>query len=114
LGKQEKNNFLVRFLVFLDVLEVILLILTLFVFHFAQPEFETFFDRFYHLDLRTEWDAKYSYYVVFMAASAIFISFLGLLLCCVFQEKVKKEHKNVFFIIGILAFIIFVSLLSVL
>ena len=53
------------------------LLVCLLVFHRAQPEFETLFDRFYQLNLRTYWDQDFIRYLVYASAFGLAASLAG-------------------------------------
>lgn len=83
------------------------------VFHRAQPEYETVFDRFYQLDLRTVWDARFLQYLLYTILLGLAISILGLVLAR-FRGRRKTDHKRQTIILGILYLILFVLLWGVL
>ncbi len=104
MDRRKKTDAWSMVLVCLNILAGIVLVLILFVFHFAQPEFETMFDRFYQLDVRTDWDIQYLYYLMYLIVLVAFISFSGLLLG-VFRSRRKNDHKSTLLIIGIMSFV---------
>ena len=93
-----------KLLFYLNILAWILLIVILLIFHRAQPEFETLFDRFYQLKLRTDWDIQYLYYLTYMVIFGIFISIGGLLLG-IFRGRRENDHKKALIITGIISMI---------
>jgi hypothetical protein len=104
LERRETTDFWARLLFCLNILASILLIFILLVFHRAQPEFETLFDRFYQLHLRTDWDIRYLHYLIYMVSFGIFISLFGLLLG-VFRGRRKNDHKKGLIITGFISLI---------
>ncbi|MCK5163070.1 MAG: hypothetical protein KAQ72_05110 [Desulfobacula sp.] len=102
--RRKTTDFWATLLFYLNILAWILLITILLVFHRAQPEFETFFDRFYQLKLRTDWDIQYLYYLIYMVIFGIFISLSGLLLG-VFRGRRESDHKKALIITGIISLI---------
>lgn len=102
--RRKTKDFLARCLIFLNVLAGVLLIFIFLTFHFAQPEFETLFDRFYQLKLRTEWDIQYLHYLIYIVTLGIFISISGLILRF-FRGRRKKDHNTVIIITGIISLI---------
>lgn len=70
------------------------------VFHRAQPEFETFFDRFYQLDLRTVWDLHFLQYLLYIIFSGLAISIFGVILAQ-FRARRKNDLKRQMNILGI-------------
>ncbi len=85
----------------------------LLVFHRAQPEFESFFDRFYKLDLRTAWDIKYLHYLIYTIIIGIVISLSGLVLG-MYRGRRQSDHKKALIITGVLSLIMLVISIFVL
>ena len=104
MDRRKTADFWARLLFYLNILAWILLIIILLIFHRAQPEFETLFDRFYQLKLRTDWDIQYLYYLVNMVIFGIFISIAGLLLG-LYRGRREKDHKKALIITGIISMI---------
>lgn len=103
--RRKASDFWAKLLFYLNILALGLLIIILLVFHRAQPEFETLFDRFYHLKLRTDWDIQYLYYLVYSVAFGIFISLSGLLLG-IFRGRREKDHKKALILTGMVSLIL--------
>ena len=104
MNRRKTTDFWARLLFYLNILAGILLVVILFIFHRAQPEFETLFDRFYQLKLRTDWDIQYLYYLIYMVIFGIFISITGLLLG-IFRGRRENDHKKALIITGIFSII---------
>ena len=100
--RRKSTDFWSRLLVKLNIVSWGILILILLVFHRAQPEFETFFDRFYQLSLRTSWDVQYLYYLMILVIFGILVSISGLVLG-VFRGRRSKDHKKALIFTGILS-----------
>ena len=83
-----------------------ILFVSLLVFHRAQPEFETVFDRFYQLNLRTYWDKAFLRYLVYVLAFGAVISLAGFGLGQ-FRARRKTDHRNAIIVLGILYLILF-------
>ena len=64
------------------------------VFERARPQFVSFFDRFYKLKLRVDWDIKFVDYLLWLVVVCIIISVLGLLLS--FARARRKEDYNIY------------------
>ena len=105
MDRRKTTDFWARFLFYLNILAWILLIVILLIFHRAQPEFETLFDRFYQLKLRTDWDIQYLYYLIYMVIFGIFTSITGLLLG-IYRGRREKDHKKALIITGIISIIL--------
>jgi hypothetical protein len=84
------------------------LFVSLLVFHRAQPEFETFFDKFYSLDLRTTWDMKFVQYLVYSTLLGTIVSITGLGLS-VFRARRETDHKKHFILLGFLYLLLFLT-----
>ena len=105
MDRRKTKDFWAKLLLYLNILAWMLFILILLIFHRAQPEFETFFDRFYKLHLRTNWDTQYLYYLTYAVLFGIFLSFSGLLLGA-FRGRRHTDHKHALIIIGIFSLIL--------
>ncbi|SDT94691.1 hypothetical protein SAMN04487931_103131 [Desulfobacula phenolica] len=106
MDRRKKTDAWAMVLICLNILAGILLILILLVFHLAQPEFETMFDRFYKLDIRTDWNIQCLHYLIYLIVLIAFISFSSLLLGS-FRGRRKNDHSSslILIIIGIIFFI---------
>lgn len=100
LNKRKGRDVLARILFYLNFLSWGLLLLILFIFHRAQPEFESFFDRFYQLQLRTDWDHMFLYYSTILVISGIIISIGGLVLG-IFRGRRKEDSIIALIITGL-------------
>jgi putative exporter of polyketide antibiotics len=105
LDRRKKTDLWARGLFCLNILAGILVVFMLLAFHFAQPEFETLFDRFYQLKLRTHWDMQYLYYLIYLVILGIFISLCGLLLG-IFRGRRENDPKKALMITGIISLIL--------
>ncbi len=76
-------------------------------FHKAQPEFETVFDRFYQLDLRTSWDMQFVYYFAYAIVVGLACSLTGLGLS-LFRARRQTDHKGPILILGVLYLVLFI------
>ena len=111
MDRRKTKDFWARLLVKLNLISWGILILILFVFHRAQPEFESFFDRFYQLSLRTSWDVEYLYYLMIIVIAGVLVSIFGLVLG-VFRGRRSKDHKNALIFTGILSSVLLAVCLS--
>jgi len=75
------------------------------IFHRARPEFETLFDRFYKLNLRTTWDVQYLYYLIYIDSVGILICLGGLFLRR-YRGRRENDHKKALMITGIISLIL--------
>ena len=61
--RRKTKDLKTRVFIILSFAAWVIFFVTLIVFHRAQPEYETVFDRFYSLDIRTEWDFRFLKYL---------------------------------------------------
>lgn len=104
MNRRKAIDFWAGLLFYLNILTWLLFVFILLVFHRAQPEFETLFDRFYHLKLRTTWDLQYLQYLVYTVITGIFFSLSGLVLA-LFRGRRKHDHKKGLIATGIISLI---------
>lgn len=83
-----------------------MLFASLLIFHKAKPEFETFFDKFYGLSLRTTWDMKFVQYLIFTILLGLVVSILGLGLSR-FRARRKTDPKKQLILLGLLYLLLF-------
>ncbi len=79
------------------------------VLHRAQPEYETFFDRFYQLSLRAYWDKTYIRYLVYIAGTGLAATMAGLGVA-VFRGRRRTDHRT--FIIVLVGLYCLLSIIS--
>jgi len=112
LDRRTISDFWAKLLFYLNILAWILLFFILVIFHRAQPEFESVFDRFYQLNLRTDWDIQYLYYLIYTVIVGIVISLSGLLLS-IFRGRRQNDHKKALIITGIISLIMLLAAMNV-
>jgi len=83
------------------------LISAILIFHRAQPEFETFFDRFYQLQLRRYWDQDYVQFLVYVLGAGALINAAGLLLSR-YRGRRSTDHRRLVLVLTILYSLLFV------
>lgn len=105
--RRKSKDFWARLLIWVNYLAWLILFITLLVFHRAQPEFETLFDRFYQLDLRTRWDMDFVRYLVYVTALGLAASIAGLGLS-LFRARRSTDNKVPIIILGGLYILLFV------
>ena len=101
-NRRKTIDFWANLLWYLNVLAWVLLVFMLLIFHRAQPEFETLFDKFYQLELRTDWDIQYLYALIYLVIIGICISLGGLFLGR-FRGRRKKDHKTALILTGVVS-----------
>lgn len=70
------------------------------VFHRAQPEFETFFDRFYRLNLRTSWDLEFLKYLAYTMILGLALFLFSFALSRT-RARRRTDHKNHLIFLGL-------------
>lgn len=102
--RRKTTDLWAKVLFYLNICAWILLAVIMFVFHKAQPEYETIFDRFYNLRIRTYWDIQYLYYLIYAVTAGIAISLAGLVLG-IYRGRRQEDHKKALIITGVLSVI---------
>ncbi len=87
-----KNRWSMAFLL-VNCFAIAGLLVFMLVFHRAQPEYETFFDRFYQLSLRTYWDKMYIRYLVYIAGIGLAATMTGLGVA-MFRGRRRTDHRT--------------------
>lgn len=113
MDRRKKTDIWAKALFYLNIAAWILLLVLFMVFHRAQPEFETVFDRFYRLKLRTYWDLQYINYLIYSVSLSIFICICGLVLSR-FRGRRRGDHKKALLITGVISFFMLVTALFIL
>lgn len=106
LERRKNKDFGARLFIWMVFLAWGVLFFSLLIFHRAQPEFETFFDKFYQLTLRTHWDMKFANYVVYAIVLGLGVSIAGLGLS-LFRARRKTDLKIHLKVLGILYALLF-------
>ncbi|MBU0992482.1 MAG: hypothetical protein KJ737_08320 [Proteobacteria bacterium] len=78
--RRQGPDFWIKFLKGLAVSAWFLMLGILIVLEVAKPEFETFFDRYYHLKLRTSWDLELARQIYYLMFAGLGLSIAGLLI----------------------------------
>ncbi|MCK5541886.1 MAG: hypothetical protein KAI40_04280 [Desulfobacterales bacterium] len=104
-NRRKKKDIWAKSLIALNVFVWLMLLAILLVFHRVQPEFETFFDRFYHLTLRTFWDIKYLDLLIYFVIVSIIISLIGLIISR-YRGRRENDHLISLLITGIISAIL--------
>ncbi len=89
-----KIDIWVKMLNFFNFMSWALIAVILIVFERARPQFVSFFDRFYKLKLRVNWDIKFVDYLLWLVVVCIIISVSGLLLSL--ARARRKEDYNIY------------------
>ncbi len=99
--RRKRQDFASRLFIVLGLLCWVVFVGGLVIFHWAQPEFVTVFDRFYHLKLRTQWDYQYVTYMFYTIAGGFSISLITLLLGRV-RGRRRTDYKGHLIFLGCL------------
>jgi ABC-type Fe3+ transport system permease subunit len=105
--RRENKDYWARLFILINFLAWGVLFVLVLVFHKAQPEFETVFDRFYQLDLRTNWDMQFLQYLVYTILLGLILSIAGLGLS-LFRARRKTDHKKPLILLVFLYLILFI------
>ncbi len=99
--RRRAMDFWTRLFIFLSFMAWGILVASLVVFHRAQPEFETFFDRFYRLNLRTTWDLQFLKYLAYTVILGLAVSVFSFALS-LSRARRRTDHKNHLLILAFL------------
>ena len=105
--RRKSKDLLARAFIWINYAAWGILFVSLLVFHRAQPEFETLFDRYYRLNLRTEWDTVFLHYLLWIITLGFAASLAGLCLAMV-RARRKTDHKVPIIILGALYLFLFI------
>ncbi|HKK98809.1 MAG TPA: hypothetical protein VJ943_01055 [Desulfotignum sp.] len=104
--RRKSKDVWTRIFIALHLLAWTVLFVSMLIFHRAQPEFETFFDRFYQLNLRTVWDLRFLQYLLYIIFLGLAISIFGLILSR-FRARRKNDRKKQMKLLGGLYLVLF-------
>lgn len=92
-----------RLLTLFNVLSWVVIVLILIVTERAKPEFESFFDRFYRLDVRTWWDIEFVKYLFWLAFAGSIMSSVGLILSVARARRREDSSRFGLLLMGMLS-----------
>lgn len=92
-----------RVLTILNILAWLLILAILMVTGRAKPEFESFFDRFYHLNIRVWWDMELVRYLLYLVVGGTILSAAGLLLSLVRARRSSDNGRIPLLLMGIVS-----------
>lgn len=105
--RRKSKDIWARLFLVINFIGLFVFFAALLVFHWAQPEFETLFDKFYQLDLRTQWNSTLVRYFAYTVVLGLGVSFCGLGLS-LFRARRKTDHKNPIIVLGSLYLLLFI------
>ena len=111
--RRQKPDIWARTLFFLNILAWVLLLSLFLIFHRAQPEFESFFDRFYRLNLRTHWDIQYLTYLLYCVSISITVCLSGIFLGK-FRGRRSTDQKKPLIITGLVSLVMLCTAMAIL
>ncbi|MEJ2200915.1 MAG: hypothetical protein P8X63_07865 [Desulfuromonadaceae bacterium] len=76
--RRQGPDFWVRFIRWMAVTVWALMLIALFLVGWAKPQIATFFDRYYHLTLRSSWDMELAKYIFYCMIGGLSLSISGL------------------------------------
>ena len=78
--RRKRSDIWARMFVVFNVVSWVMIALILIVTERAKPEFESCFDRWYGLDIRTWWDLEFVNYLLWITMAGTLVSSIGLIL----------------------------------
>jgi len=105
--RRKNKDYWARFFILVSFLAWGVLFITVLMFHRAQPEFETFFDQFYQLELRTSWDIQFLQYLGYTILLGLVVSSAGLCLSF-FRARRKTDYKKHLILLVFLYLLLFI------
>ena len=113
MDRRKTIDFWAKLLFYFNITAWIVLLAIMLLFHRAQPEFETLFDRFWQLNLRTHWDIEFLYYLTYMVIFGIVFSIFGLILS-MFRGRRENDHKKVLILTGVISLVLLLVSVNIL
>lgn len=101
--RRKRTDIWARLLTGFNAASWVIILAILIVTERAKPEFESFFDRFYRLDIRTTWDMAYVEYLLYLAVGGAGFSVVGLLLSMVRARRRTDRKRLSLLIAGIVS-----------
>ena len=91
-NRSRRPDLLLRLLSICNGVAVIALAAALCITAIAKPELETFFDRYYQLPLRNNWNMDLANYIGILLACSFIVSVAGL---AINSRRLKRKHDHV-------------------
>lgn len=108
-NRRKRPDLLLQLLTWFNAAAIISLLAALFLTAIAKPELETFFDRFYNLNLRQTWDQGLIVYIGLLLGVSFLTSVVGLLINSKRMRR-KNDHIHATLILSLVASIVGLAL----
>jgi len=103
--RRRKQDVWVKVLTFFNVLAWVIIAGIFIAVERAKPEFESFFDRFYQLDLRLEWDIKFVEYILYLTIIGLAVSAVGFFLSIARARRKDDGNRVGLLVMGVVSFV---------
>ena len=103
LQRRRGPDFLIRLMEALGVFGWLLMFVALLVVGKAKPQVETFFDRHYHIALRTAWDESLIDYLCYVMLFGLCLSVSGLIINRKRHRRKGDEYRISLILVGIIS-----------
>jgi len=105
IDRRGRRDVWTRLLTIFNVLSWVVIALILILTERAKPEFESFFDRIYRLDIRTWWDIEFVKYLFWLAFAGSIMSSIGLILSVTRGRRQEDTSRLGLLLMGLLSVI---------
>ncbi len=105
IDRRGRRDVWTRLLTIFNVLSWVVIALILILTERAKPEFESFFDRIYRLDIRTWWDIEFVKYLFWLAFAGSIMSSIGLILSVTRGRRQEDTSRFGLLLMGLLSVI---------
>ncbi|MDY0221009.1 MAG: hypothetical protein RBR67_07715 [Desulfobacterium sp.] len=101
------RDFLSRVLAFFNLAAWVMMALILVLAERAKPQFESFFDRFYNLNIRRSWDIEFVHYLLWVTMIGVIVSSAGVALSLFRARRREDSSRFGLVIMGIFSVVCF-------
>ena len=101
--RRGRRDLWTRLLTLFNLLSWVIIALILIITERAKPEFESFFDRVYRLDIRTWWDIEFVKYLFWLAFAGSIMSSVGLILSVTRGRRQEDTSRLGLLLMGLLS-----------
>jgi hypothetical protein len=103
IDRRGRRDVWTRLLTLFNILSWVIISLILIITERAKPEFESFFDRVYRLDIRTWWDIEFVKYLFWLAFVGSIMSSVGLILSVTRGRRQEDTSRLGLLLMGLLS-----------